>query len=143
QLSDTQAWSGEFAFRQALRQRADELEGLSRSALISNGPIFTTPPPASTGRRGDPEEAEPLDAEEVAALLQHGGRFARQVGAYEHRSQQVEMARAVSDALGQGKHLLVEAGTGTGKSIAYTLPAALWAQKNDQRVVISTNTINL
>ncbi|MBX3049174.1 MAG: DEAD/DEAH box helicase family protein [Anaerolineales bacterium] len=143
QLGDEHAWRGEFAFRQALRLRADELAAAGRSTLISNGPLFTTPPPASTGRRADPDEAQPLDSEEVAAMLQHGGPFSRQFGAFEHRSQQVEMARAVSEALGQGRHLLVEAGTGTGKSIAYTLPAALWAQKNDQRVVISTNTINL
>ncbi|MCW5875884.1 MAG: DEAD/DEAH box helicase family protein [Anaerolineales bacterium] len=142
-LGDEHDWQGEYAFRQALRLRSKELAEAGRGAFISNGPIFSTPPPASPGRRGDPEDAVPLDAEEVAAMLQHGGPFAGQFSAFEHRSQQVEMARAVSQALGEGKHLLVEAGTGTGKSIAYTLPAALWALKNDQRVVISTNTINL
>ena len=38
---------------------------------------------------------------------------------------------------------MVEAGTGTGKSLAYLVPAVLWAAKNNQRIVISTNTINL
>ena len=53
------------------------------------------------------------------------------------------MLRAVSHALSNAEHLLVEAGTGTGKSFAYLVPAALWAVQNNTRVVISTNTINL
>jgi ATP-dependent DNA helicase DinG len=53
------------------------------------------------------------------------------------------MLRAVSDALSTRQHLMVEAGTGTGKSFAYMVPAALFAIQNNTRVVISTNTINL
>ena len=53
------------------------------------------------------------------------------------------MLRAVSNALSTGQHLMVEAGTGTGKSFAYLVPAALFAMQNNTRVVISTNTINL
>ena len=53
------------------------------------------------------------------------------------------MVAAVGHALNQQQHLLVEAGTGTGKSIGYLLPAAFWAAINGRRVVISTNTINL
>ncbi len=51
--------------------------------------------------------------------------------------------KPVTEAFNKGQHLLVGAGTGTGKSIAYLLPAAFWAQQNDRRVVVSTNTINL
>jgi DNA polymerase-3 subunit epsilon/ATP-dependent DNA helicase DinG len=53
------------------------------------------------------------------------------------------MTRAVAAALSTGKHLLVEAGTGTGKSMAYLIPAFQWAARNGRRVVVSTNTINL
>ncbi len=53
------------------------------------------------------------------------------------------MLRSVTRAFSEGRHLLVEAGTGTGKSMAYLIPAALWAIQNDCRVLISTNTINL
>ena len=53
------------------------------------------------------------------------------------------MMQAVAQALNDRKHLLVEAGTGTGKSIAYLLPAIFFASQNRARVVISTNTINL
>jgi ATP-dependent DNA helicase DinG len=144
-LGDEQAWSGEWAFREALRERADEVDPAGSDGWISKGPIFTSPPPAqpSKPRRPDDWQPQPLDAEEIAALLQHGGAFSKHFAEFEHRSQQVEMSRAVSDALGNGKHLLVEAGTGIGKSVAYLVPAALWAVKNEGRVVISTNTINL
>ena len=53
------------------------------------------------------------------------------------------MLRAVTNALSYGNHLMVEAGTGVGKSFAYLVPAALFALQNNTRVVVSTNTINL
>jgi ATP-dependent DNA helicase DinG len=85
----------------------------------------------------------PLDTDEVAALLEYGGPFSQYFDTYEYRQQQVEMLRVVSNALSTGQHLMVEAGTGTGKSYAYLVPAALFAIQNNTRVVISTNTINL
>lgn len=85
----------------------------------------------------------PLDVEETAAILEPGGPFAHQFPAYEHRHQQITMLRAVAEALSDERHLLVEAGTGTGKSMAYLIPAFAWAAQNGERVVISTNTINL
>src|SRR5206468_5881467 len=57
--------------------------------------------------------------------------------------QQMEMARAVEEALNQPSHLMVEAGTGVGKSFAYLLPAIDYAIKNRKRIVISTHTISL
>ncbi len=53
------------------------------------------------------------------------------------------MLESVGGAFNQSHHLMVEAGTGTGKSVAYLLPAIAYAVKNDTRVVVSTNTINL
>lgn len=85
----------------------------------------------------------PIDVEEVAAYLDPAGPLAEVMSAYEHRPQQVHMLREVAHALNEGFHLLVEAGTGTGKSLAYLLPAAFFAHHNDERVVISTQTINL
>lgn len=89
------------------------------------------------------QEMAALDCEELASLLEPGGVFARYNPAFEHRSQQVEMLRSVCHALNRGDHLMVEAGTGTGKSLAYLIPAAFWAMQNGERVVISTNTIAL
>ena len=53
------------------------------------------------------------------------------------------MAQAVTEAINDGERIIIEAGTGVGKSLAYLLPAALYALANGKRVVISTNTINL
>ncbi len=91
----------------------------------------------------NPEEPLPIDCEEAAALLEYGGPFSKYFDTYEHRPEQVEMLRAVANALSGGSHLMVEAGTGVGKSFAYLIPAALFAVRNNTRVVISTNTINL
>jgi Rad3-related DNA helicase/REP element-mobilizing transposase RayT len=77
-------------------------------------------------------------------ILGPDGSIARRLGQkYEHRPQQLEMAEAVSEAFTEGHHLLVEAGTGVGKSFAYLLPAIDYAVKNKKRVVISTHTISL
>jgi DNA polymerase-3 subunit epsilon/ATP-dependent DNA helicase DinG len=62
---------------------------------------------------------------------------------YEPRPQQIEMATAVTQALADECHLVVEAGTGTGKSLAYLLPVACQALRTGERIVVSTNTINL
>ncbi len=89
------------------------------------------------------EKIKPLDGEMVAGLIQPGGNFERAFSGFEYRPQQVEMLSAVVEAFNSGEHVLVEAGTGTGKSVAYLLPALFWAHENGRRVVISTNTINL
>jgi len=62
---------------------------------------------------------------------------------YQFRQEQVKMAEAVAQTLEEQRILLVEAGTGTGKSIAYMLPVLLWAIQHEERAVIATNTINL
>ncbi|MBK7319712.1 helicase C-terminal domain-containing protein [Candidatus Villigracilis affinis] len=89
------------------------------------------------------EEPIPLDPEEIAAVLEYGGPFSQYFESYEHRPEQVEMLKAVTNALSTGNHLMVEAGTGVGKSFAYLVPAAYFAVQNHTRVVVSTNTINL
>jgi ATP-dependent DNA helicase DinG len=62
---------------------------------------------------------------------------------FEYRPQQQEMAVAVARALERREHLAVEAGTGVGKSLAYLVPAILFAIANKKKAVISTHTINL
>jgi DNA polymerase-3 subunit epsilon/ATP-dependent DNA helicase DinG len=89
------------------------------------------------------DEILPLDTEELSAILQPGGQFAKKFSAYEHRSQQLAMLESVAESISNSNHLLVEAGTGTGKSLAYLIPAFAWAEQNGERVVVSTNTINL
>src|SRR5213592_2512103 len=77
-------------------------------------------------------------------ILGPDGAIARRLAdRYEHRPQQLEMAAAVEQAFVEGHHLLVEAGTGVGKSFAYLLPAIDFAVKHKKRIVISTHTISL
>jgi Rad3-related DNA helicases len=62
---------------------------------------------------------------------------------FEFRPQQQEMAIAVARALENGQHLAVEAGTGVGKSLAYLIPAILFAVRKNKKAIVSTHTINL
>src|SRR5438034_9420629 len=68
---------------------------------------------------------------------------ARNLSGFEARRKQLRMLAAICHAFNDSKLALIEAGTGTGKSLAYLLPALSWAVRNKQRVVVSTNTINL
>lgn len=79
----------------------------------------------------------------VADMLGPDGMIARCLPGYEHRPEQLEMATAVEKAFEQKHHLLVEAGTGVGKSFAYLIPAIQRAITKGERVVVSTHTIAL
>lgn len=135
-------WDGAWLFSQIMRARARQPIGPHKVGPGEFGGLFASnvplAPPLSPS-----EQIVPLNEDEVAALLEHGGPFAHYFENFEYRSQQVEMLRSVTRAYNENYHLLVEAGTGTGKSYAYLVPAALWAIQNNTRVVISTNTITL
>jgi ATP-dependent DNA helicase DinG len=72
-----------------------------------------------------------------------GGILSRSSLAFEHRRGQYDMARAIESAFKEKRHLIVEAGTGTGKTLAYLLPAIRMARERNQRIIISTGTKNL
>lgn len=106
--------------------------------------VFDVATDAATGAAEDDRHTVAISPQLVEEFFAEGGLLQAMFGAvFERRSGQVAMARQVTEAFNQGDHLLVEAGPGTGKSLAYLLPAALWAIANDARVVIATNTINL
>lgn len=86
---------------------------------------------------------EELHFKELSGQFLPKGNFAQQLPHYEYREPQIEMLKSVIDAFNHHKIALVEAGTGTGKSLAYLVPAVFWSIQNHERVVISTNTINL
>lgn len=152
-LGDRIDWGGDVIFRQVMRERAREMTGARHVADTGNyGPLFggrtgsgraPRPEQRPTPLIPDPEPLIPLDSDMVAAILEYGGEFSRHFPHFEHRAEQVEMLRNVVWALSGQQHLMVEAGTGTGKSVAYLVPASLFALQNNTRVVISTNTINL
>jgi ATP-dependent DNA helicase DinG len=80
---------------------------------------------------------------DLKGIFGPGGLIAGQLDGYEHRPQQLEMAAAVSQAFRDSAHLVIEAGTGVGKSFAYLIPAIDFSINASERVVVSTNTISL
>ena len=82
-------------------------------------------------------------AHDPSEFLGPTGKIARRLASYEHRSEQLVMARAVTKAINEPGHLIVEAGTGVGKSFAYLVPAIMAAVHDKKRVVVSTHTIAL
>ena len=90
----------------------------------------------------EPRHVEPLKLDELSDMLAPEGPLSALPG-YEDRRAQREMLRFVGARFNEGGVGLVEAGTGTGKSLAYLVPAARWATRNGERTVVSTNTINL
>ena len=84
-----------------------------------------------------------IEEDEAAAVLEEGGALSSRMPAYEPRPAQIELLRRVCRSFNQDALLAAEAGTGVGKSFAYLIPSIRWAEQNDDRVVISTATINL
>ncbi len=84
-----------------------------------------------------------IDPFDVIAQLGEHGPIARELGSYENRQSQRDLSAHLADAYNDGGVLLLEAGTGVGKSFAYLVPALAWARANHERTVVSTNTINL
>ncbi|GAB4499642.1 MAG: helicase C-terminal domain-containing protein [Anaerolineales bacterium] len=144
-LSENLEWGARWTLQQALVNVQHQTKRWRKSAQAaapqSGRAALGLMPPAPPLSPRDPPL--PLNEDDVAALLEHGGAFSRYFPNFEYRPEQVGMLRAVTQAFSEGRHLMVEAGTGTGKSMAYLTPAALWALTNQTRVVISTNTINL
>ncbi|HEX5869034.1 MAG TPA: helicase C-terminal domain-containing protein [Longimicrobium sp.] len=91
----------------------------------------------------EPDETEPLDLDRIDADLGPTGPLAVRHPRYEDRPQQREFSRMIAGLYNTGGVGVAEAGTGTGKSVAYLLPAIRWALQNKERTVVSTNTINL
>ena len=79
----------------------------------------------------------------IESILGPHGLIAQRLPNYEPRPQQIELAHAVDRAMTRPGHLMVEAGTGVGKSFGYLIPAILFAKRNNKKVVVSTHTISL
>ncbi len=134
-------WDAGWVFEQALQLQAKD--GIKPKTTRSASKLILGPTKKDFSPIEKNEEPTALDPEEVASVLEYGGPFSQYFESYEQRPQQVDMLKAVTNALSNGNHLIVEAGTGVGKSFAYLVPAAMFAVQNNTRVVVSTNTINL
>jgi DNA polymerase-3 subunit epsilon/ATP-dependent DNA helicase DinG len=113
------------------RKQKDLTASMRRKAQLSAKPLKPN------------EHVAPLDLNKTAAMLATEGPFSKKFPGYEARPQQVDMLKKVTQTFNEGGVSFIEAGTGTGKSLAYLIPAMQWAIANNERVVISTNTINL
>lgn len=130
-------WSQRHVFEKALA------ESLASSAVSAAAPAFFADELEAGVLHPAPTSSTRVEHSAVDEIFAEHGKLGTIVNRYEKRGQQLDMAHEVTRALNHGDHIMIEAGTGTGKSLAYLLPAALWAAKNAQRVVVSTQTINL
>ncbi len=103
-----------------------------------DGELGALPPMAD-----DRPPQEPVTAAEIEAVLGSDGPLSKHLTGYEDRPEQLAMAQRVAESLNTGKHLIAEAGTGIGKSLAYLVPAILFAKRAGRPVMISTHTKNL
>lgn len=104
--------------------------------------IPTMEPPKKTRHLPTHEDCALIDVEATTTHLKAGGTLGLMAG-YEERAGQIEMCGAIANAFDAREHLMIEAGTGVGKSLAYLVPSILWAWTNDTPVVVTTATRNL
>ncbi len=136
-------WDGRWFFTQVLRKRSQAMPQARPAKQEDYGVLFSEPDELLAQPLKPNPTILPLDVEETTAILSPGGPFSKFMPNFESRNEQLEMLQAITNALSNSQHLMVEAGTGIGKSFAYLIPAALWSMRNNTRVVISTNTLNL
>ncbi|MCP4294614.1 MAG: helicase c2, partial [Proteobacteria bacterium] len=84
-----------------------------------------------------------INADELSYILEPGGALSEISDNFEHRGSQTDLLRLICRGFNEDKIIAAEAGTGVGKSFAYLIPALIWSEQNEERVVISTATINL
>jgi ATP-dependent DNA helicase DinG len=114
-------------------QSAKEAPQVLATSQSTASPSAKNPPPGNLGA-----------SRELKAIFGPGGVLSRALGEsgrdFEARPEQLEMALAVQKAIDERAHLLIEAGTGVGKSYAYLLPFILWAVRAKKKVLIATHT---
>ena len=143
QSSKNITWDGRWFFTQVLKEQSKTPIQARSAKQKEYGVLFTDPSEILAPPLKANDEVRPLDVEEITEILSPGGVFSKYLDKFESRNEQIEMLQAVTNAISGSQHLMVEAGTGIGKSYAYLVPSALWSTMNNSRVVISTNTINL
>jgi len=137
-------WNAKPIFTEALVERSKTAlsDKPKKAGAVDLGELFKPSVRAWSPLRPN-ADMQPLDVDFLASIIEEGGLLASQLPNYEHRTQQVDMLRGVAEAFNDNQHTMIEAPTGVGKSWAYLIPALYWAVQNNERVVISTATINL
>ena len=146
-LGQQMPWDGHLVFARALEERVSNPQkpapqtvevDIEEDLIETFGKHFST-----SDRLSSSNSPRPIDVDQVAAAIEPGGVFESEFPGYEYRPQQVAMLKTVGDALNHAAHQIIEAPTGVGKSLAYLLPSLHYAVQNDERVVVSTHTLNL
>lgn len=142
-------WASEIVARNELSQLAmltllydTEYDALKRMSVSD----YIPPPPAALPKSKGARESSLKDFSPdsiVSTAFQHEDRLSRAMDSFEYRAEQGEMAGYAWQAFSEEHHLMIEAGTGIGKSLAYLIPAMLLSDFKKLPVIISTNTINL
>ena len=88
-------------------------------------------------------KSEELKIIDIGPYFEEKGLLSKEFPQFEYRHEQYEMAKFIEKGINDSKKVIIEAGTGTGKTLAYLIPAIEWAKINEKKVIISTNTINL
>ena len=143
-------WGLKPLFQQAHASRFADAFGKKKSTLIECMPDFSAIITKAQEKKAqrtkakleceEPEQPLTLDVAAMIKMFGPGGVFSKHLPNFETRREQARMAKAVAYCFNNRKHLMVEAGTGTGKSLAYLVPAIYWAARNHTPVVISTYT---
>lgn len=89
------------------------------------------------------QRSRKITEDELEEFFCNNGKIAKMRDGYEVRENQLKMSKTIAQAFNDNELALIEASTGIGKSLAYLIPAFLYADKNNARVVVSTNTITL
>lgn len=129
-----------------LRGLERELTRRFPDRLIRESFLYLAADGSGTGlfsRPAQKEKVPELNSADIIRILGPAGPFATRVPNYQHRPGQLRMLEGVLQAFASDSHLVVEAGTGTGKSLAYLVPAVCWATARGEKVAVSTHTINL
>lgn len=123
-------WPFRDVFEDALSKCGEEATPTrSKSMNVQNTDVITAT-----------RSVNPGDVEDILGVR---GAASRTIPGFEFRPGQLQMAYLTLEAFNERKHVVIEAGTGSGKSLAYLVPAALWATGKGEKVVVATHTINL
>lgn len=90
-----------------------------------------------------PKKIKKIDVDDASGLISNGGALSKLSEFFEERPVQISLLESIAKSFNDSKIGVFEAGTGVGKSYSYLIPSAIWALNNNEKVVISTGTINL
>lgn len=115
------------------------LDALSTESASDDSPLFDY----IESFEENAEDSPLISFKNSTEFFKKDGLLSQSLPSFEYRSEQVQMQETIMTAFLEKKHAIIEAGTGTGKSFSYLVPSLLYAFENEQKVIVSTNTMTL